>query len=70
MKQWARYLRVAVIRNQFEVGNLTEHQSLALLRGRLKPSAPDTRMDDSALLYLPIAEVERALGFEPQQAGR
>lgn len=43
----ARSLRLAMVQNQLDQGNLTEEDALELLRGCLTPNDESTRYDDS-----------------------
>jgi len=46
----ARSLRLAVIQNQYSVGNLTRDEALDLLSGPLSPDDASTIYDDSEWL--------------------
>jgi len=46
----ARSLRLAMIQNQYDVGNLTEEQALDLLNAPLTPGDEATWFDDSDCL--------------------
>ncbi len=50
IRRGARRLRIAVIRSQFRIGNLTREEALELLRGPLTPGDDSTIVDDSGLL--------------------
>jgi len=54
--QLARDLRLSVVQNQFDVGNLTEDEALELLRGELTPGDPATKFDDSDKLKLHFSD--------------
>jgi hypothetical protein len=51
-----RKLRLAVVRQQYEIGNLTEAEAIELLSGPLTPGVDTTVVDDSALLKVPADE--------------
>jgi hypothetical protein len=46
----ARGLRLGIIRQQYQAGNLTESEALELLSGPLTPGDDSTIVDDSAML--------------------
>lgn len=46
----ARSLRLAVVQNQFDHGNLTPEQARELLCAELTPGKPETFFDDSEYL--------------------
>ncbi len=46
----ARSMRLAVIQNQYAIGNLTEQEARGLLAGPLDPDDPTTVYDDSQCL--------------------
>jgi len=48
----ARALRLAVIQNQYDIGNLSTEEAKELLRGCLKPGDESTRIDDSDQLVI------------------
>lgn len=48
----ARGIRLAVVREQYNAGNLTEDEASELLRGPLMPGDEATIFDDSAVLKL------------------
>jgi len=56
----ARSLRLVVIRQQFETGNLTEDEAIELLRGPLSPGDETTIRDDSRLLKVSLSEIRDA----------
>lgn len=58
----ARCLRLGIVRQQYEAGNLTEAEALELLRGALTPGDETTVEDDSALLHATLDEIFAALG--------
>lgn len=58
----ARWLRLSVIRNVLGTGNISHDDAVELLKGPLNPDDPSTIVDDSALVDLPLEEVEKVLG--------
>ena len=48
----ARGMRLAVIQQQYDVGNLTEAEARVLLSGPLNPDDETTRVDDSDQLVV------------------
>jgi len=52
-QKMARALRLAVTRNVWMQGILTDEQAKDVLRGRLSPDDPSSEYDDSDLLDLP-----------------
>ena len=57
----ARSLRLAVIRQQYEFGNLTKKEAIKLLKGPLTPGDNSTTFDDSELLEASIDEIRKTL---------
>jgi len=57
----ARYLRIAVVRNVLEQGGITRDEALELLKGRLSPDDPDSVVDDTNLIDLPVDEITKIL---------
>lgn len=55
----ARYLRLAVVRQQFEEGNLSQASAEELLSGCLTPGDETTRFDDREFLTAPLDVVEQ-----------
>lgn len=48
----ARSLRIAVVTNQYDIGNLTYDEARELLSGELTPGNPETFFDDSDQLNI------------------
>jgi hypothetical protein len=48
----ARALRIAVIQQQYDIGNITEEQARELLSGPLSPGDESTIVDDSDQLRI------------------
>ena len=55
-QKMARALRLAVTRNVWMQGILTDEQAKDILRGRLSPDDPSSECDDSDLLDLPASD--------------
>lgn len=53
----ARSLRIAVVRQQYEMGNLSKAEAVKLLKAPLSPGHTETAIDDSELLTLPLDEL-------------
>ncbi len=49
-KAMARFLRLAVVQQQYKAGNLTEQEAKDLLKGRLNPDVEESAVDDSRWL--------------------
>jgi hypothetical protein len=64
-RRMARLLRIAVITQQHQIGNLTKEEAVSLLRGPLTPGDDTTIVDDSALLCLPLATIMERLEETP-----
>ena len=56
----ARSLRLAIIRQQYRIGNLTEADALELLSGPLTPGDETTVEDDRDLLNASLDEIGAA----------
>lgn len=58
----ARFLRIAIVRNRFEQGNISEELALDILSDCLSPGDESTRVDDIELLYLSLPELNERFG--------
>lgn len=63
----ARMLRLGVVREQYQNGNLTEAEAIELLSGPLEPGNESTVYDDSGLLKATWKEIDTKLTAEGQK---
>lgn len=59
-RQGARMLRLAVVKNVFGQGLISESEAKELLSGCLSPGDESTRIDDSALLNVTFEQAVEA----------
>ena len=68
-RRMARLLRLAVISQQYQIGNLTKEEAISLLNGPLTPGDDTTIANDSALLELPLATIMERILDEADEGG-
>ncbi|MDR3575344.1 MAG: hypothetical protein P4L50_15900 [Anaerolineaceae bacterium] len=63
-RNYARFLRISVLRNLVDVGVLTETDAKELLAGPLTPGDDSTIVDDSVLFSEPLEKIFEMLDKE------
>ena len=63
IEKMARGIRLAITKQQYNIGNLTREEAIDILSGPLTPGDESTTRDDSHLLDASLEEIYKALEF-------
>jgi hypothetical protein len=66
-RKMARLLRLAMVKQQLQQGNITREQAVKVLSGPLSPGKDETVIDDSRLLNLDYEMVALAMALKEDE---